>query len=119
MDQEDDARRCEIIREEIGWDSTLMLDANQVWDVQEAINNVKAPTDSNVRGISDQLFAVALNMFVMMTENLVPKPMGNDWYKKVKAKASELGDQTGRHCPGPHPQTWPRCTRRPQTPVLS
>ncbi len=62
----------------------------------DAINNVKAPADSNVRGISDQLFASALNMFVMMTENLVPKPMGNDWYKKVKAKASELGNQTGK-----------------------
>jgi L-fuconate dehydratase len=34
---EDDVRRCKIIREEIGWDRKLMLDANQVWDVDEAI----------------------------------------------------------------------------------
>ena len=33
----DDRRRCQIIREEIGWDSHLMVDANQVWDVAEAI----------------------------------------------------------------------------------
>jgi L-fuconate dehydratase len=36
-DLEDDVRRCRIIREEIGWDCRLMMDANQVWDVSEAI----------------------------------------------------------------------------------
>jgi L-fuconate dehydratase len=35
---EDDIRRATIIREEIGWDNFLMVDANQVWDVQEAID---------------------------------------------------------------------------------
>ncbi len=35
---EDDVRRATIIREEIGWDNFLMVDANQVWDVQEAID---------------------------------------------------------------------------------
>ncbi|GAB1607379.1 mitochondrial enolase superfamily member 1-like [Argonauta hians] len=38
---EDDKRRCEIIREEIGFDNTLMLDANQKWEVQEAIDWMK------------------------------------------------------------------------------
>jgi L-fuconate dehydratase len=33
----DDVRRCRIIREEIGWDRRLMMDANQVWDVSQAI----------------------------------------------------------------------------------
>jgi len=36
-DLEDDVRRCRIIREEIGWDRRMMMDANQVWDVPEAI----------------------------------------------------------------------------------
>jgi L-fuconate dehydratase len=36
-DLEDDVRRCRIIREEIGWDRRLMMDANQVWEVPEAI----------------------------------------------------------------------------------
>lgn len=36
-DLEDDKRRCRIIREEIGWDRRLMMDANQVWDIDEAI----------------------------------------------------------------------------------
>jgi L-fuconate dehydratase len=35
---EADIRRAAIIREEIGWNHFLMLDANQVWDVQEAID---------------------------------------------------------------------------------
>jgi L-fuconate dehydratase len=40
-DIEDDARRAAIVREEIGPDRKLMLDANQVWDVGEAIENTK------------------------------------------------------------------------------
>ena len=36
-DLADDIRRCTIIREEIGWERKLMVDANQVWDVHEAI----------------------------------------------------------------------------------
>ncbi len=34
---EDDVRRAALIREEIGWEHALMMDANQVWDVSEAI----------------------------------------------------------------------------------
>lgn len=34
---DDDLRRAAVIREEIGWDRTLMMDANQVWDVPDAI----------------------------------------------------------------------------------
>jgi L-fuconate dehydratase len=40
-DVEDDIRRCSIIREEIGWDRKLMMDANQYWDVAEAIAHMK------------------------------------------------------------------------------
>ena len=38
---EEDVRRARIIREEIGWDRKLMMDANQVWDVSEAIGYMK------------------------------------------------------------------------------
>ncbi|MEU7999197.1 enolase C-terminal domain-like protein [Micromonospora sp. NPDC049060] len=38
----DDLRRARIIREEIGPDALLMMDANQVWDVDEAITNMTA-----------------------------------------------------------------------------
>jgi len=37
-DVEDDIRRLRIAREVIGWDVDLMIDANQVWDVPEAID---------------------------------------------------------------------------------
>lgn len=36
-DLQDDIRRCRIIREEIGWERRLMMDANQVWDVDQAV----------------------------------------------------------------------------------
>lgn len=39
---EEDIRRCGIAREVIGADAKLMIDANQVWDVDEAIDWVKA-----------------------------------------------------------------------------
>lgn len=39
---DDDIRRCSIAREVIGWDTHLMIDANQVWDVPEAIEWVNA-----------------------------------------------------------------------------
>jgi L-fuconate dehydratase len=37
---DDDVRRAAIIRAEIGPDALLMMDANQVWDVDEAIANM-------------------------------------------------------------------------------
>ncbi len=37
-DRADDLRRAAILREEIGDDRFLMMDANQVWDVDEAIS---------------------------------------------------------------------------------
>ena len=40
-DIQDDVRRARIAREELGTGRRLMMDANQVWDVGEAIANVK------------------------------------------------------------------------------
>ncbi|CAO3641033.1 unnamed protein product [Cunninghamella blakesleeana] len=37
-DKASDIKRASLIREEIGDDAVLMMDANQVWDVQEAID---------------------------------------------------------------------------------
>ena len=37
----DDIRRASILREEIGWNRKLMMDANQVWDVDETITNMR------------------------------------------------------------------------------
>lgn len=40
-DLADDKKRCAIVREEIGPDRSLMIDANQIWDVGQAIEWVK------------------------------------------------------------------------------
>jgi L-fuconate dehydratase len=40
-DHADDMRRSAIIREEIGPDRKLMMDANEVWDVGQAIENMR------------------------------------------------------------------------------
>jgi len=38
---EEDIRRASILREEIGWDRKLMMDANQVWEVDESVVNMR------------------------------------------------------------------------------
>src|SRR6202012_5123444 len=38
---DEDMRRARILREEIGEDRKLMMDANQVWDVDEAVANMR------------------------------------------------------------------------------
>ena len=40
-DINDDLKRAAIIREEIGWERKLMMDANQKWEVHQAITNMK------------------------------------------------------------------------------
>ncbi len=44
---EDDVRRARIVREEIGPERRLMMDANQVWDVGQAIANLKHLVEFN------------------------------------------------------------------------
>ncbi len=44
---EDDIRRCRIAREVIGDDIALMLDANQIWGVNEAIEHMQALAEFN------------------------------------------------------------------------
>lgn len=46
-DLEDDIRRCRILREEIGPDRLLMMDANQVWDVPTAIAHMEKLAEFN------------------------------------------------------------------------
>ena len=48
-DLDDDIRRLRIAREVIGWDANLMIDANQVWDVPEAIEWVQPRSPSSSR----------------------------------------------------------------------
>lgn len=41
QDLADDLRRCKIVRDVIGWNCDLMMDANQHWEVDEAIHNMR------------------------------------------------------------------------------
>lgn len=40
-DEQDDLRRGKIVREEIGWENRMMVDANQKWGVEEAIRRTR------------------------------------------------------------------------------
>ena len=40
-DLEDDLRRCRLLRQEMGAEARMMIDANQVWDVPQAIEWIK------------------------------------------------------------------------------
>ena len=46
-DIDDDIRRCRIIREEVGPNARLMMDANQVWDVNQAIDHMHRLAEFN------------------------------------------------------------------------
>ena len=50
---ESDVRRCELMREELGDDVSLMADANQVWDVAEAIEWMKFLAPFDLRWIEE------------------------------------------------------------------
>lgn len=40
-DMAEDRRRAALLREEIGWDNALMMDANQVWEVDESVTKMR------------------------------------------------------------------------------
>uniref|UniRef100_A0A2M4CVW5 Mitochondrial enolase superfamily member 1 n=1 Tax=Anopheles darlingi TaxID=43151 RepID=A0A2M4CVW5_ANODA len=42
QDLESDRKRCRLVRDEIGWDNLLMVDANQTWSVPGAIEWMKS-----------------------------------------------------------------------------
>jgi len=52
-DVEDDVRRCRMVREEIGPDRRLTVDANQVWDVDEAIRHVERLADCDLYWVEE------------------------------------------------------------------
>jgi L-fuconate dehydratase len=41
-DQQDDLRRGRLVRDEIGWENRLMVDANQKWGIEEAIERTRS-----------------------------------------------------------------------------
>lgn len=52
-DADENVRRCALVREEIGPDAWLMVDANQVWDVGEAIDQVRRIARYNLHWVEE------------------------------------------------------------------
>ena len=53
---EDDGRRVRLVRKEIGSESRLMIDANQRWEVREAIERVKALAQYDIWWMEEPTF---------------------------------------------------------------
>lgn len=78
---EDDLRRCSIAREVIGHDVKLMIDANQIWEVDQAIDWVKE-------------LAVTKPWFI--EEPTSPDDVFG--HKKIKQNIGDIMVATGEHC---------------------
>jgi len=78
---EDDMRRASIMRKAIGPDSKLMFDANQNWDVDQAIENMKA-----------------LARFDPLWIEEPTSPDDVLGHQKISKEISPIGVATGEHC---------------------
>ena len=78
---EDDIRRAAILREEIGWDRKLMMDANQVWDVDETITNMRK--------------LAAFDPWWIEEPTSPDDILG---HAKIRQRVAPIGVATGEHC---------------------
>lgn len=77
----DDMRRASILREEIGWDRKLMMDANQVWDVDETITNMRK--------------LAAFDPWWIEEPTSPDDILG---HASIRARVKPIGVATGEHC---------------------
>jgi len=78
---EDDIRRAAILREEIGWERKLMMDANQVWDVDEAV--------------------AAMRRLAQFDPWWIEEPTSPDdilGHAAIRQRIAPIGVATGEHC---------------------
>ncbi|MCM0640569.1 L-fuconate dehydratase [Cellulomonas wangsupingiae] len=80
-DLAEDVRRCGIAREVIGPDRTLMIDANQVWDVDQAIE-----------------WTNALAQFDLLWIEEPTSPDDVLGHAAIRAGVGPVGVATGEHC---------------------
>lgn len=81
-DISDDVRRAAIVREEIGPERKLMLDANQLWEVTEAIDNMR--------------------QFARFDPWWIEEPTSPDdvlGHAKIAKAIAPIGVATGENCP--------------------
>ena len=80
-DIEEDARRAALLRDEIGWDNVLMMDANQVWEVDETITKMRRLAEF------DPLW--------------IEEPTSPDdilGHAEIRHRVAPVGVATGEHC---------------------
>jgi len=63
---------------------------------EEAFDNMKAPNTADVGQVTNQPLGNNYSVYILMTENLVPKPMSDDWYGQAAQKAKELSGKMGK-----------------------
>lgn len=80
-DVEDDLRRGQVVRSEIGRDCDLMVDANQVWDVGEAIDHMKHLAPLNPLWIEEPT-----------------SPDDILGHARIRREIRPIGVATGEHC---------------------
>ena len=80
-DLDEDIRRCAIAREVIGPDRTLMIDANQVWDVDQAVE-----------------WTNALAQFDLLWIEEPTSPDDVLGHAAIRAGVGPVGVATGEHC---------------------
>ncbi len=78
---DEDMRRAGILREEIGWDRKLMMDANQVWEVDAAVENMRK-----------------LAAFDPMWIEEPTSPDDILGHAAIRARIAPIGVATGEHC---------------------
>ena len=79
---EEDVRRARILREEIGADRKLMMDANQVWEVDEAIANMRRLAEFDPWWIEEPTSPDDILGHAAIRQRLAPR----------------IGVATGEHC---------------------
>ncbi|WP_148253691.1 L-fuconate dehydratase [Aidingimonas lacisalsi] len=80
-DLEEDCRRARLLREEIGWERPLMMDANQMWDVDETVANMRRLAEF------DPLW--------------IEEPTSPDdvlGHAEIRHRLAPIGVATGEHC---------------------
>ncbi|OLO03954.1 MULTISPECIES: L-fuconate dehydratase [Salinicola] len=80
-DIEEDRRRARILREEIGEERLLMMDANQMWDVDEAIVNMRRLAEFRPHWIEEPT-----------------SPDDVLGHAEIRHRLAPIGVATGEHC---------------------
>ncbi|WP_110692842.1 L-fuconate dehydratase [Salinicola halophyticus] len=80
-DIEEDRRRARILREEIGEERLLMMDANQMWDVDEAIVNMRRLAEFRPHWIEEPT-----------------SPDDILGHAEIRHRLAPIGVATGEHC---------------------